>query len=164
MNPTQLRAFHDELEKIALAVGGAEVGLLRRLGRGVTQGVKRQWHGFAGGNALRPTDKSLLEEAGHMLRHPRKATSTGWKGMGLTEKSLLTGLAGLELPDAARSPDKGKRFGSLLGSTLGWLAFRKTPIVANLVGSIGAGMAGGKVGDMIHRALRKPQRQYPGGR
>lgn len=143
-------AFVDELTKIASVRGWLAENVARRLGRG----AKRQLHGFVGGSGLKPTDRSLLQEVVATATSPRKTLGGNLGGMGLGEKALLGGFTGMELSAAAKN--KGDRAGGLggaAGNALGWMAFRKTPLLANLVGMQAVAAGGRALGRRAGRAV-----------
>jgi hypothetical protein len=98
---------------------------------------------------LQPGERTLLEGAGKFARHPiaeiKKALGTGPTAMGLGEKALFGGMTALHLPQVATAEpgDRGRQIGQLAGSTAGWMAFRKMPMIASRLGwAAGEGLGG----------------------
>lgn len=151
----------------------ALIGRLGRLIRASTEGwgpktkewLRAQWKGTVGRTGrevgLPEGERTLREALKSYAKHPIKGTREGWKSMPTWEKALLTGTTAMELPGLAKAKGqaKGKHIGSMVGSTAGWLALRRMPFAAQILGWEALGRLGGYAGGKIARkskGLPKP--------
>lgn len=164
MNATILHAYRDELRGIQKEANRARMiqeAVARKggkAGKWLKEKLRHAGHGVVGGKSLKPGEVSAAHEAKKFAKNPIKRSKESFQNMGMVERSLLGGLTGMEAVDAAKAPkgEKGKRVGSMVGGTAGWLAFRKAPLVGSLVGMMASAKAGEKVvekaGELKRRA------------
>ena len=161
MNPEVWSAFFDELAEIEKVSGIASTIALAMAKKapqtaGKIQSPVKNWvkkklqhaaHGITGGSSLKPGEVSAASEAARFIRNPIKTSKTNFKDMGLTERALLGGLTSMDVADAAQQPkgERAKRLGSSAGGLAGWLAFRKSPLLAGVLGTAVAAKAGENV-------------------
>ena len=108
---------------------------------------------------LNPDERTLLEGAGRFVRHPiaetKTALGTGPGAMGLGDKALFGGMTAMQMPQVATAEpgDRGRQIGQLAGSTAGWLAFRRMPLISSMLGWAAGERLGGAAGKGASRLV-----------
>lgn len=137
-------------------------GLATRIGRRLVRGAKwarkgvgRQVEGVVkpskkGAKHLRKKDLPVYEAVRRFAKRPVHTARKEIRRMKPGEKALFGGLTALEAPGALKKgPDRGERAGQLAGSTAGWLALRRVPLVGAMLGWEAMGRLGGAAGKAI---------------
>jgi hypothetical protein len=177
MTNINFKAFGDELLKIAM---------FQQLAKGFKDAVHQGWEGVGPeGSPMRSSwmgqglpSHAAMATKGPVGRAVEHVTSLGGltKKLPVGTKSLQVATTALQAPAAFAKEDptgqgrtRAERVTGLAGNAVGGLAAtgallrsgwgKKHPIMANLVGGIGGGVAGEKILSAPFRPFRRPQPQ-----
>lgn len=136
--------------------------IVRDAGRPVAQvaepqvgGIRRQLHLVFGAPGpskyLAPDEDTLRGYLRDLATKPGHTLSTSMREATNIQKGMMAGSVGMELPGvmSGTREERAGAAGSALGSGIGALAFRKAPLLPDLVGNLALSSLGGALGKSL---------------